>query len=388
MKIISFKELCEELHLNTQDSKQYLGVLRNWCEHNISSDIEYSSGTHLEQYQQYLNLAERFCDVFLTNIPSRVTSSVAKFSHMNSVQYAAANGFDRYIQTLCQTEPQASALNLFTKDHMAPLHLAARKGHLNTVAVLLRQGAAADIKNHSEQIPAFSALTLPVLKSPQLKSRKIKIYQELQRALPIFKETPDSNGDTVCHLMAVNGFHTLVKDCLNINSGFALFQNHNGQTPLHTAILHNQLACANLLFAVPDASKVADSKKRVPLHYAARNGSLEMIRLACDYSVNLNSCDTDGKTAFILATERKRLSAMEELALRGVDTTCTDSSGRNALHYAALSGNANIVLWVLSHTSIDPSAPDVDGKSPLDLSTSDEINEAFTQYSLAKMRKP
>jgi len=378
----AFEKFCATLQLDPKkfDSAK-LGNLRSWCMNSISTDIDYSDYTEEEQYQKYLMLAEQYINTFLANIPSDMTASVPEFDHMTTIQFAATKGYDVYIKQVQLKPKHDASLSQATNRHPAPIHIAAIKGHLNTVTALLEKGAPADTKNRIHQLPLYSALMLPIVCSPGLQSKKTLIYKVLEQKQTSHtskqKAHIDTNGDSVCHLMAVHGFNDLLEDALRRNPSLAALRNNHSLSPLLIAIMHNQFSCATPLLRVEGAAEVPDSKRRVAIHYAAIYGSTEMIGLCCDHHVNLNAVDTDKKTPFMLAIESKRLSAMRILSERGADTTMTDSLGHNALHLAVLTGDPKIVSWVLENTSIDPVDIDIDGHCPLDLSPSDDINALF-----------
>ncbi len=127
----------------------------------------------------------------------------------------------------------------------------------------------------------------------------------------------DDEGNTLIHTIVSSGYDKVLSDILKLNSAGALQSNHAGLYPIHTAILNNRLICAQILFTIPSVSSLKDVEKRSPIHYAALYGNELMVKLCCESTSNLDACDTDGKTALVLAIETNNEKAKAMLEQHG-----------------------------------------------------------------------
>lgn len=129
-------------------------------------------------------------------------------------------------------------------------------------------------------------------------------------------EHQDSNGDSVFHLMAAQGFVSLLKENLEKYSKLSLCINNHGHYPIHTSILNNQFPVTQILLTIKGNYLLKDAHEQTPLHYAARYGNAEMVDI-CIHADNLNTLDTEGKTPLIWAIQSNNLAAAQVLIQRG-----------------------------------------------------------------------
>lgn len=297
-----FELLCDELHLTKEpEEAEQLERLKNWWKNTVSTDVKFK-GSSLEEYTQYYNAAKQYCDVFLAK----------KFAPMSPTQYAAFNGYDRYLSGLNET---AEIFSQPGNDGMTPLHWAAYKGHLHTVETLLEKGANPEKLNNEEQMPIYSTLLVPIKTNDRLYSRKQAIFELLFNKYPESIYHPDKSGDTVLHLMASDDhFSELLKKQLELNPSSLSQPNNLKHYPIHTAILNNQIENVRLLLTSKMGIEIQpDREKRVALHYAAKYGSDDMIRLCIANTSDLNVRDTYNKTPLILAAEAGKQTSIEAL---------------------------------------------------------------------------
>ena len=58
--------------------------------------------------------------------------------------------------------------------------------------------------------------------------------------------------------------------------------------------------------------------QRIPLHYAVRNNSYKSVKLLVERTREIDSVDSEGKTALDIAAEYNRLSIIELLMNKGL----------------------------------------------------------------------
>lgn len=101
------------------------------------------------------------------------------------------------------------------------------------------------------------------------------------------------------------------------------------------------------------------------------DGVLDALRQLIGAGAHLNATNAQGCTALMLACRvdkevGKRLVLAKELLEAGARTDMVDMDGRSALHYAAYSGNSDLIKMLLSRTSLSTlNRPTGDLKTPL-----------------------
>lgn len=104
----------------------------------------------------------------------------------------------------------------------------------------------------------------------------------------------------------------------------------------------------------------------VPLHMAALQGDLQMVRQHVAAGTDLDAYDPYGSTPLLAATTFGRTEVVRLLVEAGADPALGNAQGSNPLHVAAFLGRAPIVRVLLDHGA-NPSLLNDDGALALDL---------------------
>ncbi|KTD54692.1 ankyrin repeat domain-containing protein [Legionella quateirensis] len=373
---MNLETLCEQLGVNSTSSEEHkLHLLESWCLEHVSTDMRMNTGTINERYTQYLELAQNYLEHFAPYIPQNLNIPVPEFEGKTTIEAASYFGLDRVLVSLA---PSSELVNTPNSFGLTPLHIAAIEGNFNTAHTLLNLGADPAKRNNQLQMPVFNALQLPVLYEDELRENKIKIYRLLKETAPETVNNQDSNGDTVLQKMAIHNFSSLMNEVLSTNPNLAYIKNNHSHYPIHTSILNNTIICAGILLRDKEMAQVADSKGRVPLHYAARYSGADMVALCSEASTIIDPVDFEGKTPFMLAAEVGNLAAMQALLDHGANVQLTDNQGYTALHLAVYQRAKSAVRWLLEHTKIDVNAVDPHHQTALSMSEragTDELSE-------------
>ena len=338
--------LLTKLHLNsTYENEHQLNELVKWCKENISQDIHYA-GEFSEKYEDYCSLAKRFLEDFLPYIPTNLADSVPQFGELNTLQYAVKCGYHWFIK---EQTISFQLVNLPNTNMMTPLHTSAVLGYIHTTEALLAKGADSQIKNGLNQFPAYQALFLPIKYDGFLVDSKKIIFHVLAKKTPQLWLAQDKSGDSVLHLMATHdAFEELANAFLPQASALVVTKNKASHYPIHTAILNNQYKMTDLLLRIPGVSNLEDSKRRRALHYAARCGRVEIIKLCINATSEIDKRDSSFKTPLLLAAEIGNKHAVEYLLSQEADVRATDLDGFSILHHAVNRQNTNLTRWLLS----------------------------------------
>lgn len=176
--IENIQELSQHLQLSFEyiDNEQ-LTRLEQWCKTHITSDL-YFGGSSEDKYSFYYHMAIAFFDIFLKNLPLSPTTIIPEYHYMNSIQYAAYQGYNFFIDTITS---KPKAFDAATSAGMTPLHFAALFGHLETFEALLKHQPQANLLNNNAQPPLFSALITSISHTNILIKNKEKILERFKR---------------------------------------------------------------------------------------------------------------------------------------------------------------------------------------------------------------
>ncbi|KAF3702121.1 Ankycorbin Ankyrin repeat and coiled-coil structure-containing protein [Channa argus] len=193
----------------------------------------------------------------------------------------------------------------------------------------------------------------------------------------------DSEGKSALHVAASRG----QTDCLSVILAHGADQSITdaaGFNPLHLAAKNNHTECCKKLIQCKCPIDAIDSSGKTALHHAAASGNIRTIQLLCelkspislkdadgltplllsakhahvevcnallDCGAEINASDNSGRTALMLAAESNALSVVEVLVQRGADLSAVDSQGHDVVHYAKLSGKAEVKTALMAALS-------------------------------------
>uniref|UniRef100_H3CP72 Ankyrin repeat domain 6b n=1 Tax=Tetraodon nigroviridis TaxID=99883 RepID=H3CP72_TETNG len=220
-----------------------------------------------------------------------------------------------------------------TKYGRSPLHLAAHKGHLEVVHILLKAGCDLDIQDDGDQTAVHRAAMV---------GNAAVIRALLREGCAL--ERQDKDGNTALHEASWHGFsrsvQLLVKAGANVHA-----KNKVGHTPLHLACQNGHIQSSKVLLLGGSRPDSRDQLGDSCLHVAARYNHVAVIRILlgafCSVSHrNLQAGDTPlhvGATLNHKKTVRLLLEA-------GADTRTRNNAGQTALDQAREHNNPAVAL--------------------------------------------
>jgi len=170
----------------------------------------------------------------------------------------------------------------------------------------------------------------------------------------------DDKGCTALHWAAEKGHGEVVR-LLTANGAKIDARDNWAATPLYAAAMEGRSQATELLIAAGADVNARTKHGHAPLHFAVNEAVAELlIANGADISAKANaSCH--GETPLHIAAHNYELPVLKVLIANGADINGKDDLGRNCLHVAR--GKEMIELLIAEGT--DVSAKDRDGRTPL-----------------------
>lgn len=166
------------------------------------------------------------------------------------------------------------------------------------------------------------------------------------------KEILDLNyyGNTALHEAINRGHHEILRtlvqsvepECINIC-------NHNGETPLHKAVLANQMDDVLFLLERGAQPDLQNSNSETPLFFAARIKSIEAMKALLQYEVSVNTIHQSSNSILQFALKENAFAVSELLLKHGANVHYVNSQGWSPLHFACRYGDEQSIRLLLSH---------------------------------------
>ncbi|XP_052391416.1 ankyrin repeat domain-containing protein 6b isoform X1 [Carassius gibelio] len=229
-----------------------------------------------------------------------------------------------------------------TKNGRTPLHLAAYKGHIAVVRILLAAGCDLDIQDDGDQTALHRAA---VVGNTDVISALIQEGCALDRQ--------DKDGNTALHEAAWHGFSQSVK--LLVKAGANVHAKNKleisscnlsqaGNTALHLACQNGHAQSSKVLLL---AGSRPDSKNSVGdtcLHVSARYNHLTVIRALLSAICSVTERNHAGDTALHIAAALNHRKTVRMLLEAGADSRFKNNAGETALDQARENDNPEVAL--------------------------------------------
>lgn len=123
------------------------------------------------------------------------------------------------------------------------------------------------------------------------------------------------------------------------------------KTPLMLSIVEGRFDSFDQLMksrAVREKVQLRDQQQQTALHYAARSGQRQMIKLLVENSAKVNVQDSEGKGAVMLAAEQGHLEVVKYLHKKGAEVHMKDSWSRSSLILACMNSHQAVAVWLVA----------------------------------------
>uniref|UniRef100_A0A665V3B6 Uncharacterized protein n=1 Tax=Echeneis naucrates TaxID=173247 RepID=A0A665V3B6_ECHNA len=262
-----------------------------------------------------------------------------------------------------------------TKYGRSPLHLAAYKGHIEVVRILLKAGCDLDIQDDGEQTALHRAA---VVGNSDVISALIQEGCALDRQ--------DKDGNTALHEVSWHGFSQSVK--LLVKAGANVHaKNKAGNTALHLSCQNGHTQSSKVLLlggSRPDSKNHAGD---TCLHVAARYNHITVIRILLGAFCSVSEKNLVGDTPLHVAAALNHKKTVRLLLEAGGDSRICNNAGETALDQAREHNNPDVALLLTK-------APQVKAVPANDTQSSDrapckhaEVTESHTRRGKNRKQK-
>jgi ankyrin repeat protein len=250
---------------------------------------------------------------------------------------------------------QGASLTACNDNGETPLHLAARLGHSELVALLLTQGIDVDLKIDSNKPNAGRT---PLLLAARYNKDKRTISLLLDKGANPNLQDADP-GFAALHYIASYHAPTLTIKEQELAALTQILIEHKADlnivtldkhayTPLHLAVIRHHQGVLTTLVEAGANLHATDHKGVMPLGIAARRGDVELVKYLLDKGTDLYR----SRALFHAASCTDSSAVMEHLFERGIDINMPDAHGYTPI-FSAISAYSLKNVKLLMEKGID-----------------------------------
>ncbi|NWH85497.1 ANKR6 protein, partial [Aegithalos caudatus] len=227
-----------------------------------------------------------------------------------------------------------------TKHGRTPLHLAAYKGHLHVVQVLLKAGCDLDIQDDGDQTALHRAA---VVGNTDIIATLIQEGCALDRQ--------DKDGNTALHEACWHGFSQSAKVLVKAGAN-VLAKNKAGNTPLHLACQNSHSQSTRVLLLGGSRADLKNNAGDTCLHVAARYNHLPIIRVLLSAFCSVHEKNQAGDTALHVAAALNHKKVVKLLLEAGADASVVNNAGQTPLDVARQHNNPEVALLLTKASQV------------------------------------
>jgi len=225
------------------------------------------------------------------------------------------------------------------KGNWTPLMVAASENHVEVLQELIKAGAKVNFVNRHGWTALIEAAD----------EGSYECAEALIKAGADVNLTGAGNNRTPLAMAGSEG-HTRVFSLL-VQKGADVFSTSGKGSPLHEAAEEGMLDIVKRLIDLGADAGARDEYGRAALSYAAEEGNVDVVRYLLSNGANPNDKDDDDRTALIYGAHEGQAEVVKALLAAGAQATMKDRRGMNALDYAAEELGSMGLYW--KHSGAD-----------------------------------
>lgn len=237
--------------------------------------------------------------------------------------------------------------------NFTPLTAACYKGFSEAIKELVIKGSSVNCKDKNGSVPFVLAC--------RFASTSDCMYL-IEKGANFGSTT--GNGVTPL-IAAVMGQNTeLVAFLLNTHNLKANQYSSKRKSPLYYAAKIGSLDIVKLLTEKNASVNIPDEEERTPLYWASWNGLYAIVEYLINSGANVNHCNRKGKSPLYCASKRGRLNIVKILLDNGADINKSTLNNKSSLYRAVKRGHFEI-CEVLIKNGANVNKTDCEGSAPL-----------------------
>jgi ankyrin repeat protein len=263
-----------------------------------------------------------------------------------------------------------AAIDALTQDERSPLHIAIQQGKDTAVRVLLEFGA-------SPYLPLGDLLAFHLA---AMRGNLFAIKLLLERGMDV--DLRSKIGSTALTYAAASQNLDVVRTLLEAGARTDIMTRiyvegailEPSYTAIHIAAVYSSRDIVQCLLSYGASADERALTLETPLHLASLNANIEVLEVLLEHASELDARAASDVTPLHVATRNNKEPAVELLLQRGATADAQLLDGYTALHMAALNGNVSIVQCLIRyHASVNIGTND--GYTPLSIAISKGFNE-------------
>ncbi|NXI73750.1 ANKR6 protein, partial [Anseranas semipalmata] len=227
-----------------------------------------------------------------------------------------------------------------TKHGRTPLHLAAHKGHLHVVQILLKAGCDLDVQDDGDQTALHRAAVV---------GNTDVIATLIQEGCALDRQ--DKDGNTALHEACWHGFSQSAKVLVKAGAN-VLAKNKAGNTPLHLACQNSHSQSTRVLLLGGSRADLKNNAGDTCLHVAARYNHLPIVRVLLSAFCSVHEKNQAGDTALHVAAALNHRKVVKLLLEAGADTSVVNNAGQTPLEVARQHNNPEVALLLTKASQV------------------------------------
>lgn len=240
-------------------------------------------------------------------------------------------------------------INRKNDEGLTPLHILVKKGYIDSVKLLLKNQADVNIADNRGKTPLDTANELGCLEIANL----LKPHQPKA----IVEDLYDINRAVLEE--NIEALKKLLKDGADANKKF------DESLPIHFAALNDNLEMVKLL--APKTKRINEQNKHertaIYLGVSSHQDSAEIVRVLLDFGADPKIKDRDGDVPLHRAASRSSIE-VGKLLINRTDINIQNNFKATPLHFAAQNKRSEFIVFLLEHGA-DPQIQNIYGHLPL-----------------------